>query len=161
MQSKIASFSGKLTAVWYWRATSLEITVRKSLCSVVMQTFLFDMYFNWLPKWPFLLSFDCQQVVRLWPVINSVQLQNVLHAIVPTLEPKTGKHFRSCTNLTLQILWNMSQGVQYSSPWWSNNFVAALWSECKETLTCCFPSPYMDTKENFRNGFCSTSLFSK
>ena len=33
-------------AVWYRRATSLELTVRKLLFSVVKRTFLFDMYFN-------------------------------------------------------------------------------------------------------------------
>ena len=46
VESQIASFS-KFAAVWYRRASSLEITVRKLLCSVVIQTFLFDMYFNW------------------------------------------------------------------------------------------------------------------
>ena len=38
---------GKFAALRYWRATSLEIAVRKLLWSVVIQTFLFDMYFNW------------------------------------------------------------------------------------------------------------------
>ena len=46
MKSEIASFS-KFAAVWYRRASSLEITVRKLFCSVVIQTFLFDICFNW------------------------------------------------------------------------------------------------------------------
>ena len=38
MESQIASFS-KFAAVWYRRENPLELTVRKLLCSAVMQTF--------------------------------------------------------------------------------------------------------------------------
>ena len=106
MESEIASFS-KFAAVWYRGASSLEITVRKLLCSVVIKTFLFDMYFNWKPKRPILSSFDCERV-RLRIHVNSFD----------PFEPKPGKIFRSCKDLdldlTLQICSNICvcHGVQ-------------------------------------------------
>ena len=58
MESEITSFS-KFAAVWYRKATPLKLTAGKLLCSVVIQTFLFDIHFNWHPKRPILSSFEC------------------------------------------------------------------------------------------------------
>ena len=71
----------KFAVVWYRRVTSLELTVRKLLCSVVIQTF-FIWHAPQLVAYAtkVLSSFECWKVV-----IDSVQLWNVLHLIVPIL----------------------------------------------------------------------------
>ena len=77
MESEIASFS-KFAAVWYRSASTLEInTVRKLICSVVIQTF----YLTCTSTGS--LSDQFYQVSianRLWPVTNSVHwIANVVH----------------------------------------------------------------------------------
>ena len=44
VESEIASFS-KFAAAWYRKTPALEITVRKLLCSIVVQTFFFFGFF--------------------------------------------------------------------------------------------------------------------
>ena len=46
LESEIASFN-KFAAVWYRKAISLELKVRKLLCSVVLPTFLLYIRLNW------------------------------------------------------------------------------------------------------------------
>ena len=98
----------KFAALWCWRATSLEITVRKLLCSVVIQAFF---YMTCTSTGSQSDQF-CQVSIsnRLWPVIHSVQLQNVLHFIVPTLfNLKLEKYIAP-----VRICWNICvcHGVQ-------------------------------------------------
>ena len=114
------TFSSKFSVDWYWRASSLELTVVKLLCSVVIQN-VFYLACTSTGS----LSDQFYQVSianRLWPVTNSVHwIANVVHVCKfssDSFEPKPGKIFRSCKNLdldlTLQICWNICvcHGVQ-------------------------------------------------
>ena len=81
MESEIASFS-KFTVVWYTRATSLKLTVRTLLCLVVIQALFLTCASTGSLSDQF---YQVSNAYRLWPVINSVQLRNVLHVTVSTL----------------------------------------------------------------------------
>ena len=93
MESEIASFSN-FAAVWYWRATSLELRLENDYAQLSYKLF----YLTCTSTDSLSGQFLYQVLIAngLWPVINlnSVQLQNVLHAIFPTLlNRKLEKYF--------------------------------------------------------------------
>ena len=103
---------------------------------------------------------------RLWPIINSVQLQNVLHVIVPTLlNRKLEKYFAPVRiwDHKINLLKYLCVKEFSSSPCHDEVIILSLPCDlsARRTWLVAFLSPDMYIKENSRNGCCSTSLFSK